>query len=100
MRGIDPPHELALVEAQVIAWYACRSPGCQARPLPSHDAREPVEVRDDVAVDGLVEPEQSCLMGEQLAHGDRLLAGLGELGPVGRRRARRSRASRASGRAP
>ena len=82
MRGIDPAHEFALVEAEADRVVGLPLAGLPGRALPRHDSREAIEVGDDVAVDRLVEGEQAGLVGEQLADGDALLAGLSELGPV------------------
>ena len=47
-----------------------------------HDG-EAIEVGDDAAIDGLVERVQPCLVRQELADGDSLLALLRELRPVG-----------------
>ncbi len=80
---IDPPHQLPFVETEsepVVALPRARWPG---RPLTRHDGRETIRVRDHAAVDRLVEREQPGLVRQQLAHRDRFLALLRELGPVG-----------------
>ena len=84
MLRVDPPDDLALVEAEadgVVGLPLARLPGGS---LAGHDRGQAVEVGDDRAVDRLVEAEQACLVAEQLADGGPLLAGLGELGPVRR----------------
>ena len=49
-----------------------------------HHRRQSVEIRDHASVDRFVEGKETRLMGEELAHGDRLLAVLREFGPVRR----------------
>jgi hypothetical protein len=50
----------------------------------NHHRRQSVEIGHRAAVHRLVEGEEARLMTQQLAHGDLVLAVLGELGPVGR----------------
>jgi hypothetical protein len=50
--------------------------------LAGHDAGQAVEIGDDGPIDGLVEPEEPGLVGEELANGDPPLAGLSEFRPV------------------
>ena len=84
MPRIHAAYQLAFVEPErqpVIGLSRARLP---CRLVTSHHRREPVQVGDDAAINGFVESEQTSLVREELAHGDRLLAVLRELGPVRR----------------
>src|SRR5262249_37185453 len=50
--------------------------------LTRQDDRQPIEIDDDAAIDGLVDGEQTGLVCQELADGDALFALLPELRPV------------------
>ena len=81
-RGIDAPQQLALVEPERQPVIGLPGAGFPRRLLARHHRGQPIRVRDHAAIDGLVEGKQTRLVSQELAHGDRLLAVLRELGPV------------------
>ncbi len=82
MLRIDTAQQFALVVAERDGVIALPCSGLPRWFLAGQDDRQPIEVGDDTAIDGLVEREQARLVREQLTDGDALLALLRELRPV------------------
>ena len=80
---VDSPHQLALVPAEADAVVPVARPRPPVRRLAGDGVGQAVEVGEQIGVERLVDHGQARLVGEQLAHRDVVLAGLGELGPVG-----------------
>ena len=80
---IDASHQFVLVEAERDGVVRLPLPGRPDGTLALHDAGQAIEIGHHLGVDPLVEGEEPGLVGQELADGDVLLAGLSELGPVG-----------------
>ena len=82
VRRVDVADQLLHVEPDRHRVVAVSRPRRPRRLLPREHTRDVVEVAQVLDVQRLVEPNQPRLVAEELAHGDRALAVLGELGPV------------------
>src|SRR6516162_118985 len=82
MQGIDAAQQLAFVKAEGESVIRLPGPRLPRRFLTREDDRKAVEVGDNASVHGLIERKQACLMRQELADGDSLLALLRELRPV------------------
>src|SRR6185436_7785377 len=86
VRGIDSADELLHVQAERHGVVPVSGPGRPGRSLTREHARYVVEVAERLDRQLLVEQDEPRLVAEELAHGDGVLAVLGEFGPVARDR--------------
>ena len=77
---IDPADQLALVEAERQRMVRLLRAGLPRGRLARQHDGQPIEIGDDVAIDELVEREQTSLVGQQLPDGDAVLAVLATRG--------------------
>src|SRR6185436_10039982 len=82
MLWIDTPQQFTFIETQAQRMICLPRSGFPRGLLPCEDGRHSIEVRDNTAIDRLVNREQTCLVCQELAHGDSLFALLRELRPV------------------
>ena len=79
MARVDAAQDLALIEPQRDRVIGLSGSGFPRGCLPGQDDGEPIEVSNERAVERHIEREEPCLMRQELAHGDALLAVLREL---------------------